>query len=105
MTMDEQRQKQFADVKQRLSKVQLILKKDLKKGRIPAAEDADDFIAVSREMDRLCLDEWRAEMDSYMNRVEQLKEAMQKGDLQAVDDAFHGLLDGKVSCHKQFRKK
>jgi len=77
MIMDEQRKKQFKDVKQRLSKIQLVRKKDLADGRPPQAADADHFVAVSREMDRLCLDAWRTEMDRYMNRVEQFQEALQ----------------------------
>ena len=105
MIMDEQRKKQFKDVKQRLSKIQLVIKKDLTDVRIPQAADADDFIAISREMDLLCLDEWRMEMDSYVKRIEQFQVALQKVDLQAIDDAFHELLDCKVSCHKQFRQK
>jgi len=105
MIMDEQRKKQFKDVKQRLSKIQLIIKQDLKDGRIPQTADADHFIAVSREMNLLCLDEWRTEMESYMNRVEQFQGTLQKADLQGIDNAFHELLDCKVSCHNQFRKK
>ena len=105
MIMDEQWKTQFKDVKQRLSKIQLVIKNGLKDGRIPQAADADDFIAVSREMDLLCLDAWRTEMDSYAERIEQFQEALQKADLHGIDDAFHELLDRKESCHKQFRKK
>lgn len=105
MNTDEQRKKQFTDVKQRLSKIQLVIKKDLKEGRVPQAADADLFTAISREMDRLGLDAWRREMDSYMKRVEDFQQAMQKGELQEIDEAFHGLVDCKESCHKAFRKK
>ncbi len=105
MTMNEQQKADFKTSKQRLSKAQLAIKKDLKEGRLPQPADADRFIAMSREMDRLCQAEWRAAMDIYMEHIKTFQHALEGGQLQAVEAAFHGLLDSKVDCHKAFRRK
>jgi XXXCH domain-containing protein len=105
MTTNKQQQDEFKSVKQRLSAIQLIIKKDLKEGRLPRVDDLDQFIATSREMDRLCQYEWRAAMDNYIDRLEQFETAMKNGELQAIEDAFHELLDRKNVCHKDFRQR
>ena len=105
MTMNKKQQNEFKSVKQRLSKIQLIIKKDLKDGKLPRVEDADQFAEISEEMERLCQNEWRMTMDDYMLRLEQFQTAMKGRELQAIKEAFQGLLDCKVSCHKNFRQK
>ena len=105
MTTNKQQQDEFKSVKQRLSAIQLVIKKDLKEGRLPRVDDLDHFIATSREMDRLCHDEWRVAMDNYIDRLEQFETAMKNGELQAIEDAFHELLDCKNVCHKEFRQR
>jgi XXXCH domain-containing protein len=105
MTTNKHQQDEFKLVKQRLSAIQLIIKKDLKEGRLPRADDLDHFIATSREMDRLCQYEWRVAMDNYNDRLEQFETAMKNGELQAIKDAFHELLDCKNVCHKGFRQR
>jgi len=105
MTTNKQQQDEFKSVKQRLSAIQLVIKKDLKDGRLPRVDDVDHFIATSREMDRLCLNEWRVAMDKYNNRLEQFETAIKNGELQAIEDAFHELLDCKNACHKGFRQR
>ena len=105
MTLDEQQKAAFKKSKQRLSKAQLAIKKDLKEGRLPQVADADRFVTESGEMDRLGKKEWEAAMSTYMDRLNAFQEAMKQEQLQAIDDAFHGLLDCKVGCHKEFRKK
>ena len=103
MTTDKGRQDEFTSVKQRLSAIQLVIKKDLKNGRLPRMDDADQFIATSREMDRLCQHDWRAAMDRYIDQLEQFETAMKSGDQQAIEDAFHELIENKNACHKEFR--
>ena len=105
MTTNKKQQDEFKSVKQRLSKIQLAIKKDLKNGQLPQAGDVDQFTATSDEMDRLCQNEWRTPMDDYMNRLGQFQTVMKGRDLQAIEEAFQGLLDCKVSCHKEFRQK
>ena len=105
MTTNKHQQDDFKSVKQRLSAIQLVIKKDLKDGLLPRVDDADHFIAASREMDRLCQNEWRAAMDSYIDRLEQFETVMKNGELQAIEDAFHDLLDCKNACHKDFRQR
>ena len=105
MTTNKQQQGEFKSVKQRLSAIQLVIKKDLKDGWLPRVDDVDHFIATSREMDRLCLNEWRVAMDKYINRLEQFETAMKNGELQAIEDTFHELLDCKNTCHKGFRQR
>lgn len=105
MTINKKQQDEFKSVKQRLSTIQLAIKKDLKDGQLPQVEDVDRFTATSDEMDRLCQNEWRAAMDDYMDRLGQFQIVMKGRDLQAIKDAFQELLDCKVSCHKQFRQK
>ena len=103
MATNKQQQDGFKSVKQRLSAAQLVIKKDLKDGRPPRMGDADQFIAISREMDRLCQHEWRAAMDRYIDQLEQFETALKSGDLQAIEDAFHELIESKNACHKEFR--
>jgi XXXCH domain-containing protein len=105
MTTNKKQQDEFKSVKQRLSAIQLVIKKDLKEGRLPMVDDLDHFIATSREMDRLCQSEWRLAMDNYIDRLEQFETAMKKGELPAIEDAFHELLDCKNVCHKEFRQR
>lgn len=105
MTINKEQQDEFKSVKQRLSTIQLAIKKDLKAGQLPQLEDVEQFIATSDKMDRLGQNEWRTSMDDYMDRVRQFQTAMKGRDLQAIEDAFQGLLDCKVSCHKEFRQK
>jgi len=42
---------------------------------------------------------------TYMKQLELFQQSMETGELQAIDDTFHLLLDCKVSCHKAHRKK
>lgn len=103
--MNEKQQNEFKSVKQRLSKIQLVIKKDLKDGRLPRVADADQFMATSHEMNRICQNEWQATMDDYMERLGQFHAAMKGGDLHTIKDAFQRLIDCKASCHKKFRQK
>ncbi len=103
MTTTKQQQDEFKSVKQRLSMIQLVIKKDLKEGRFPKVDDLNLFIETSREMNRLCQNEWRVAMDHYIDRLHQLETAMKNHNLQAIENAFHGLLDSKKACHKEFR--
>lgn len=105
MTKNKQQQEEFKSVKQRLSAIQLIIKKDLKQSRLPREDDLDHFIETSREMDRLCQDEWRVAMDNYVDRLEQFETTIKKGELQTIENAFHELLDCKNVCHKEFRQR
>ena len=105
MTINKEQQDEFKSVKQRLSTIQLAIKKDLKDGQLPQVEDIDQFTATSDEMNRLCQDEWRMAMDYYMDRLGLFQTAVKGRDLQAIEDAFQGLLDCKVSCHKEYRQK
>jgi XXXCH domain-containing protein len=105
MTTNKQQQDEFKSVKQRLSAIQLVIKKDLKDGRLPRVDDVDHFIATSREMDRLCLNEWRVAMDKYIDQLKQFETAMKNGEQQAIEDAFHELLECKNACHKGFRQR
>jgi len=103
--MNKKQQDEFKSVKQRLSTIQLTIKKDLKGGRLPQVKDAEQFTSISDEMDRLCQNEWRPAMDDYMDQLGQFKTAVKSGDLQAIENAFQKLLDDKASCHKKFRQK
>ena len=105
MSTIKQQQDEFKSVKQRLSAIQLVIKKDLKDGRLPRVDDLNHFIVTSREMDRLCQNEWRVEMDNYMDRLDQLETAMKNDELQAIENAFHRFLDCKKACHKEFRQQ
>ncbi len=105
MTTSDHQQDEFKSVKQRLSAIQLAIKKELKNGRLPRTDDVKRFIATSAEMDQLCEVSWRAAMDSYIDRLKQLETAINSGELQAIDDAFHELIDRKEACHKQFRQR
>ena len=105
MTTNKQQQDEFKSVKQRLSAIQLVIKKDLKDGRLPRVDNADHFIATSGEFGRLCQNEWRVAMDNYIDRLEQFETAMKNGKLQEIEGAFHGLLDCKNACHKEFRQR
>ena len=105
MAKNKQQQEKFKSVKQRLSAIQLVIKKDLKEGRLPVVDDLDHFIETSRQMDRLCQDEWRVAMNNYINRLEQFETAIKKGELQASESAFHELVDCKNVCHKEFRQR
>ena len=105
MTIDKKQQDKFKSVKQRLSTIQLAIKKDLKNSQLPQVDDVEQFTATSDEMDSLCPNELRTPMDDYMDRLGQFQTVMKGRDLQAIEDAFQGLLDCKVSCHKEFRQK
>jgi XXXCH domain-containing protein len=105
MTKNKQQQEKFKSVKQRLSAIQLVIKKDLKEGRLPVVEDLDHFVETSRQMDRLCQEEWRIAMDKYIDWLEQFETAIKKGELQAIESTFHELLDCKNICHKEFRQR
>ncbi|MBW1635092.1 MAG: GAK system XXXCH domain-containing protein [Deltaproteobacteria bacterium] len=103
--MNKKQQSEFKAIKQRLSTIQLVIKKDIKEGRIPSSEDTDQFIAISGEMDSSCQDEWREAMDDYLEHLAQFRTAVADSDLQAVETCFKDLLDCKASGHKLFRKK
>ena len=105
MATENQQQDEFKSVKQRLSAIQLVIKKDFKDGRLPQMDDVHRFIETSREMDRLCRSQWRASMDSYIDRLESFEKAMDSGELQTIEDAFHELIDRKETCHKEFRQR
>ena len=105
MATNKGQQDEFRSVKQRLSAIQLVIKKDISDGRLPRVDDVDNFIATSREMDRLCQNEWRVAMDKFIDRLEQFGNAMKNGELQAIEDAFYELLDCKNACHKEFRQR
>ena len=105
MATNKKQQDEFSRVKLRLSAIQLVIKKDLKDGRLPGTDDANRFIAASREMDQLCQNPWRAAMDSYIDRLKQFETALNSGEFQAVDEAFHELIDCKEACHKEFRQR
>ena len=49
--------------------------------RLTRVDDLDHFIAISREMDRLCQYEWRVAMDNYIDRLEQFETAVKNGEL------------------------
>ena len=103
MTTNKQQQDEFKSVKQRLSTIQLTIKKDLKDGCLPRVDDADQFVAISGEFSRLCQNELREAMDKYIDRLEQFETAMKNGEKSEIEDAFQGLLDCKSACHKEFR--
>jgi len=103
--MDKKQQDEFKSVKQRLSKIQLVIKKELKEDRLPAAADTEQFMSISDEMNNLCHEKWRKTMDDYMVLLGQFQTAIRGGDLQRAQDGFHRLLDGKASCHKKYRQK
>jgi XXXCH domain-containing protein len=105
MPMSEQQQHEFKLVKRRLSAIQLAIKADLKNNQLPQVRDVTDFVTTSEEMDDLCQNEWRSTMDDYIDRLKQFQTAMAGRDLEAADNAFHELLNCKVSCHKEFRQK
>ena len=105
MTKDKQQNDEFKSVKQRLSAIQLVIKKDLKDGRLPRVDDVDHFIATSKEMDHLCRNEWRVAMDDYMDRLVQFETAIKSGELHVIEDAFLKLLDSKKACHTRFRQR
>lgn len=105
MTMNKQQRDELKSVKQRLSAIQLVIKKSIKDGQLPQMADSDHFMTTSKQFDRLCPNEWRTAMDAFMDRLGQFQISMEGGNLEEIDEAFHGLLDCKVSCHKEFRPK
>lgn len=105
MTMGEQQKHAFKQVKRRLSAIQKMLKMDLKDDQLPRAKDVSDFVAASEEMETFCPKAWRKAMDRYMDRLRQFQTAMAGRDLQTITDVFQKVVDGKVACHKEFRKK
>ena len=105
MTTTKPQQDEFKLIKQRLSAIQLVIKKDLKEGRHPPKDDADRFIEISSEMDRLCENEWRVAMNRYIDRLEEFKIAMKSGDLQVIENTFHELIECKNACHQEFRQR
>jgi XXXCH domain-containing protein len=105
MTLSEGQKHEFKQVKRRLSAIQKMIKMDLKEDQLPQKKDVSDFVATSGEMNALCPKEWRASMDDYMNRLQKFQDTLIGGDPKAVNDAFRSVLDGKVSCHKEFRQK
>ena len=105
MTMDKYQLDEFKSVKQSLSAIQLVIKKELKDGRLPRVDDVNRFIATSREMDRLCQNEWRLAMNDYMDQLLQFETAIKNGELHVIEGAFHKLLDSKKACHTRFRQR
>ena len=103
--MNKKQQSEFKAIKQRLSTIQLVIKKDIKEGRIPRSEDVDQFIAISGEMNSDCQGEWREAMDDYLEHLAQFRTAVTDRDLQIIETCFKNLLDRKASCHKLFRQK
>jgi XXXCH domain-containing protein len=103
--MNKEQQDEMKEVKQALSAVQMHIKHALEAAELPREEDAANFIARSNDMDRLCENIWRKAMDNYMDLLEQFRAGVDAQDLQAIKGAFHGLLDCKVSCHKEFRQR
>ena len=70
--MNHKRHNGLKPVKQRLSQIHLVIKKDLK----PLKPDVDLFAAISAEMVHLCQNEWRTAMDEYMDWLEKFESAM-----------------------------
>ena len=70
--MNHKRHNGLKPVKQRLSQIHLVIKKDLK----PLKPDVDLFAAISAEMVHLCQNEWRTAMDEYMDWLEKFEGAM-----------------------------
>jgi XXXCH domain-containing protein len=94
---------EFKLIKRRLSALQRTLKTDLEDGQPPQKMDVDDFVATSREMERLCEDQWRTAMAVYINRLAQFQVACTDGNLQSIRDCFQDLLERKMACHKAYR--
>ncbi len=101
--MNEEQRKQYKAVKQNLSSIQLVIKKDLKEGKVPRQEDINQFVTISEEMQSLGAPEWRESMTSYMNIIEEFKRAAMSEDLQLLTEVFQKLMDSKAACHKLFR--
>ncbi len=101
--MNAEQRERYKSVKQNLSLIQLKIKKDLKAGIFPVAEDTDLFISTSEEMKSLSGSEWRESMDNYMHVLAEFQKAINSQNQQAVQENFQRLLDSKVACHKKFR--
>ncbi|PIE64101.1 MAG: hypothetical protein CSA26_09895 [Desulfobacterales bacterium] len=101
--MNDEQGKQYRAVKQNLSSIQLVIKKDLKEGRVPRQEDIYQFIAISEEMDSLSAPEWGESMAEYMVVLEAFKKAVTYRDSDLLMEKFQKLMDSKVACHKKFR--
>ena len=105
MPMSKQQQDEYKLAKQRLSSIQKLIKQALKDDRLPQTDDAARFIAASKEVEQLSYHTWKTAMDDYMKRLAQFQTAMEGRDLSKIKDAFQGLLDCKISCHKAFRQR
>lgn len=103
--MEESKRDQFKSLKQSMSTAQINIKKSLKANEFPEINDIDIFINLSKEMYRLCENEWPDEMNKYMVLLEKLTEAVDLQNQHHFHEIFLQLLERKVSCHKLFRKK
>lgn len=105
MPMSKQQQDEYKLVKQRLSTIHKVIKLDLKDDKLPQPDVTARFIATSEEVERLAHHTWKTAMDDYMERLAQFQTAMKGKDILTIKNAFQGLLDCKISCHKAFRQK
>jgi len=103
--MNKEQLSEFKSVKQRLSTLHLVIKKDFKNDQLPSRADTEQFIAISAEMNSLCQEKWRTTMDDYIDLLTRFQNSVKGKDLQAAQDGFHSLLDRKATCHKKYRQK
>ncbi len=101
--MNAEQRKKYKAVKQKLSSVQLVIKKDLKDGKMPRQKDINQFVAMSEEMDSLNSPEWQESGAEYMKIIEEFKKAAMSENPQLLMDIFQKLMDSKAACHSLFR--
>lgn len=101
--MGQRERNQYRALKQELSRVQINIKHSLKADTLPRPEDSARFIRLSQEMHLISDKDWLEAMERYAMLLEKFSQAVESGNLHAVQDSFRQLLECKASCHKQFR--
>jgi XXXCH domain-containing protein len=80
------------------------LQRLIKEGSIPDSKTVQDFVENSRLFAELVKPEWQVLMAEYLGHVEKLQQAVNSGQLEAMQQELQVLVDRMIVCHREFKK-
>jgi len=96
----------IAQVKQSIKRVFKDVRSALEAGEMPGEELLNELSGLSRRFQELAKGmEYEADLEGYMELVENLKLSVKAGELERAREAAERLRGAKKSCHKRYRWK
>lgn len=93
----------FKDLKQRLGKVLAGLRQALGQGILPAEEQVQEFLDLSRASAALAAADWEKEMQEFLDHAENLLRARRQGSGEMFAHELRDLETRMATCHQEYK--